>query len=99
MQSLGWTGGQSHVFNGLEFSFSGGDLAGDARIVPAGGIRRTGEGLEQRLHNMMRLITVEQFQVKIAAGFVGKALKKLTGQAKTEGRGHILFLFPVLTVR
>src|SRR5258708_40336906 len=41
----------------------------------------------------MRLVAIEQFQVQIAPGFIGEALEKLTGEAETEGAGHVLGLF------
>ena len=41
----------------------------------------------------MRFAAIEQFQMKVATRFVGKALKKLLRQPEAEGRGHVLFLF------
>src|SRR5207249_2226151 len=37
--------------------------------------------------------SVKQFQVQVAAGFVGEALKEFAGETKSECAGHILLLF------
>ena len=42
---------------------------------------------------MVGLVAVQQFQVQIAPGFVGKSLKKLTRQAESKRAGHILSFF------
>src|SRR5208282_769203 len=68
----------------LQFALGARQLAGDPRIALAGRIRCAGERLEQRLDDVMRLVAVEQFQVQVAAGFVGETLEKLARQAKTK---------------
>lgn len=41
---------------------------------------------------MVRLLTIEKLQMKIAPRFVGKCLEKLPGQTEAERGGHILIL-------
>src|SRR6266581_8465439 len=52
-----------------------------------------GKCFKKRLHNMMRLIPIQKFQMQIAPGFIGKSLKELTRQTKPESAGHILPFF------
>src|SRR5688572_18639268 len=40
---------------------------------------------------MVRLFTIQQFEVKITTRFIGEPLEKLPRQAKSKRRGHILF--------
>ena len=76
-----------------KFPFCARQLAGDARVVPARGVHRARKRLEQRLDNVMRLVAVKQFQMQIAAGFVGKGLEKFARQPKTERAGGVLVFF------
>ena len=78
---------------GSQLAFGSGKLARNPRISLTGNIYRLGERLEKGFHNMMRLIPVQQFQMQVAAGFIGKTLKKLARQPESEGTGHILLLF------
>jgi hypothetical protein len=58
----------------------------------AGKVYRLRKGFEETLNNMMGFTAIEQCQVKIASGFVGKPLKKFPRQTEAEGTGHILNL-------
>ena len=78
---------------GSQLAFGGGKLAGNPRISLTSNIYRLGERLEKGFHNMMRLIPVQQFQMQVAAGFIGKTLKKLARQPESAGAGHVLSLF------
>jgi len=68
-------------------------LAGNAWVVPARGVHGAGERLEKRLHDVMRLVTVKQFQMQIAAGLVGEALEKFARQPEPERAGNVLVFF------
>jgi len=59
----------------------------------AGNIYRFGEGFEQRLDHVVRLLPIEQFQVQIGPRFAGEALEKLPRQAEPERAGHVLLPF------
>ena len=78
-----------------QFSLGARQLAGDARVVPAGGIHGAGKRLEQRLDDVMRFVAVKQFQVQIAAGFVGEALEKFAREAETKRARDVLIFFRV----
>src|SRR5579862_6773073 len=56
----------------------------------AGDIRRLRKGLKQGLYDMVRFVAIQQFQVEITAGFIGKSLKKLPGQPKAERARSVL---------
>jgi len=58
-------------FNPSQFPLGAGQLAGDARVVPARGVHGARKRLEQRLDNVMRLVAVEQFQMQVAPRLVG----------------------------
>src|SRR5579871_5055741 len=78
-------GGQSAAIQRvLELAFRTGHLAGNTRISLTGNIYRFGERLENSLHYMVGLVTIQQLKVQVTAGFIGKCLKKLTRQPKTE---------------
>lgn len=68
----------------LQFPLGARQLAGDARVMLAGGVHGAGECLEQGFDDVVRFIPVQQFQMQIATGFVRKALEKLPGQTKAE---------------
>src|SRR5436190_1369265 len=42
---------------------------------------------------MVRLLAIQQLQMQITSGFIGKTLEKFPGQPKTERARHILLLF------
>src|SRR5450432_3847079 len=77
----------------LKFPLRAGQLACDARIVPARGVHRARERLEQRLDDVMRLVAVKQFEVQIAARLVREALKKFARKSEPERTGKILPFF------
>jgi hypothetical protein len=92
----------SHCFDGMEsgpiqralkFPFGRGQAAGNPRISLTSHVNRLGKRLEQRLHDVVRFVAIQQFQVKIAAGFVGETLKKLPRQAEPERGRHVLLSF------
>src|ERR1019366_7264975 len=58
-----------------------------------GGVGGAGEGLEQGLDNVVRFVAIKQFQVQVAARFVGEGLEEFARQAKAEGGGGVLILF------
>ena len=62
-------------------------------IMRAGKVDCFGKSLEQNLYNVMRLLPVEQFEMKVAFGCVGKPLKELPCQAKAKSGRHVLILF------
>src|SRR5688572_16587087 len=66
----------------LKLSFGAGDLADDPGVALTGKIGGLGEGFEQCFDYMVRFGPVEEFQVQVAAGFVGEALEELTGEAE-----------------
>ena len=63
------------------------------RISLTGNIYCLGKGLEERFDYVVWFIPIEQFQMQIAPGFIGKALKKLPRQTEPKGAGHVLPLF------
>jgi len=65
-------------------------LAGDARVALAGPVHGAGEGFEEALDDVVGFVAVEEFEVEIAAGLVGKGLEELVGEAETEGGGTVL---------
>jgi hypothetical protein len=70
-------------------------LTGDAGVLLAGGIDGAGKGFEQAFDDVMGFIAVKQFEVEVAAGFVGEALKEFAGEAEAEGAGQILIFFRI----
>ena len=68
----------------LEFSFGARQAAGNSRILLTGNIYRFCKRLKQRLDNVVWLVSVQQFQVQVAAGLIGEALKELAGQSEPE---------------
>src|SRR5882724_3539305 len=76
-----------------QFPLSARQLAGDARVVPARGVHRARERLEQRLYDVMRLVAVKQFEMQIAARFVRESLKKFFREAKTKCARSVLIFF------
>ena len=63
--------------------------------MTASGIYRSGEGFEERLNDVVRFVAVEEFEMKIAAGFIGEALEKFAGKAEAKDAGHVLGFFGV----
>src|SRR3984957_17759751 len=78
-----------------QFPLRARQLAGDARVVPARGVHRARERLEQRLDDVMRLVAVTQFEVQIAARLVRKALKKFARESEPERARSVLIFFRV----
>jgi hypothetical protein len=68
-------------------------LSHDAWITPAGRVHGAGERLEQRLNNVMRFVAVKQFEVQVAAGFIGEPLEEFAREAKSERTRHVLESF------
>jgi len=73
-----------------QFSLRAAQLAGDARVVPARGVHGARERLEQRLHDVMRLVAIKQFDVQVAAGLAGEALEEFARQPEPERAGGVL---------
>ena len=91
---MDWTTWENYLFNApYKFPFGAGQLSGDARIAGAGGIGGAGKRLEQSLNDVVRFVAVKQFQMQVAAGFVGEALEKFAGEAEAECAGDILVSF------
>src|ERR1035438_1954475 len=78
---------------GSKFPLGARQLAGDARVVPARGVHGACERLEQRLDDVVRFITVKQFQMQIAARFIREPLEKFTREAKAKGARNVLAFF------
>src|ERR1700722_6050040 len=78
-----------------QFPLRARQLAGDARVVPARGVHRARERLEQRLDDVMRLVAIKKFKVQIATGFVREALKKFARKPETERARNVLIFFRV----
>ena len=76
-----------------QFPLGARQLAGNARVALARRVRRARKRLEQRLDDVVRLVAVEQFQVQIAAGFVGEGLEKFAREAETKCARRILEFF------
>lgn len=68
----------------LEFSFGGGKPARNSRISLARNIYRFRKRLKQGLDDVVRFVAIEQFQMQVAAGFIGKRLKELAGESEPE---------------
>src|ERR1017187_7160653 len=73
-----------------QFSFGAWQFAGNSRIAPTRCVRCPGKRLEQRLDDVMWLITVKQFEVQVAAGFVGEGLEKFARQAEAKRARRVL---------
>src|SRR5580765_2386372 len=79
------TAGKGQLFSHVDVSqlaFGAGKFARNARISLTGNIYCFGEGFEKGFDDVMGFVAVKQFQVQIAAGFVGKALEEFAGQAE-----------------
>lgn len=63
--------------------------------MAARSIHGAGKGFKERLNDVVRLVAVEEFEVKITAGFVGEALKKFPRQAEAKGAGGILLFLRI----
>jgi hypothetical protein len=83
----------SSVIFGLQFPLRAWQLADDARVTLASDIHGARKRFKQRLDDVMRLVTVKQFQMQITAGFIGESLKKFAREAKAKCAGHVLQFF------
>ena len=68
----------------LEFSFGGGEAAGNSRISLTGNIYRFGKCLEESFDNVVRFDAIKQFEMEVTPGFIGKGLKELASQSEPE---------------
>src|SRR5262245_60411263 len=69
------------LFYGVsEPSLAARDLTSNTWVVLTRDVHGLGKGFEHAFHHVMWLDAVEQFQVKIAPGFIGKSLEKLPRQ-------------------
>jgi hypothetical protein len=75
-----------------QLAFGGGKPAGNPWILLTGNIYGLGKSFEERLNDVVRFIPIQQFQMEVAPGFIGKTLKKLARQSEPESAGHILSL-------
>ena len=71
--------GESASPFGLEPTLAARNLSGNAGVTLTGEIHGFGKCFEEAFHDVMWFPTMEQFEVKIALRFVGKALKELAG--------------------
>lgn len=74
----------ARIQEGSKPSFAAGKLAGNPWIPLTGCVDCARECLEQDFNHVVRLFPIKKLQMKIAPGFIGESLKKLTGQTKPE---------------